>query len=235
MTTDNRMAVELMEEAEPAPEPGNFDRRKVIHSPSDAFPLDMQVASLESAGYVYVYDTENGERSVVNRNMLETQLQKLREDGTRYFTTVKPDVEPKRGTLKCLLHQDDPSRGQYDIWGVPTCNKSNLISEFQVNRHVQIRHRMEWQTIYEERERQEKEQDRQDREDERRFQRELLGIATQGRQQTQAPRTDDVSISGTVIYNPCDCGGQVREGYVAQHTRSKKHQRWEKKNGTQYS
>ena len=111
MTTDNRMAVELMEEAEPAPEPGNFDRRKVIHSPSHAFPLDMQVASLESAGYVYVYDTENGERSVVNRNMLETQLQKLREDGTRYFTTVKPDVEPKRGTLKCLLHQDDPSRG----------------------------------------------------------------------------------------------------------------------------
>ena len=32
MTTDNKMTVELMEEAEAAPEPGNFDRRKVIHS-----------------------------------------------------------------------------------------------------------------------------------------------------------------------------------------------------------
>ncbi len=234
MTTDNRMAVELIEEAEPAPEPGSFNRRQVIHSPSDAFPLDMQVASLESAGYVYVYDTLNGERSVVNRNMLETQLQKLREDGTRYFTTVKPDVEPTRGTLKCLLHPDDPSRGQYDSWGFPTCNKSNLISEFQVNRHVQIRHRMEWQTIYEEREKQEKEQERQDREDERRFQRELLGIATQGRQQAQALE-DDVRITGAIIYTDCDCGGQVREGYMAQHTRGKKHQRWEKKNGTQYS
>ena len=148
MTTDNKMTVELMEEAEPAPEPGSFDRRKVIHSPSDAFPIDVQIASLESAGYVYVYDTENGERSVVNRNMLESQLQKMRPEGTRYFTTVKPDKEPKRGTLKCLLHSDDPDRGQYDIWGFATCNKSNLISEFQVNRHVQIRHRMEWQFVF---------------------------------------------------------------------------------------
>ena len=235
MTTDNRMAVELIEEAEPAPEPGSFNRRQVIHSPSDAFPLDMQVASLESAGYVYVYDTLNGERSVVNRNMLETQLQKLREDGTRYFTTVKPDIEPIRGTLKCLLHPDDPSRGQYDSWGFPLCNKSNLVSEFQVNRHVQIRHRMEWQTIYEEREKQEKEQERQDREDERKFQRELLGIASQGRQQTQVLATNDTDIPGTTTYTPCDCGGEVREGYTAQHTRSKKHQRWEKKNGTQHS
>ena len=226
MTTDNRMTVELMEEAEPAPEPGNFDRRQVIHSPSDAFPIDVQVASLESAGYVYVYDTENGERSVVNRNMLETQLQKMRPDGTRYFTTVKPDIEPKRGTLKCLLHSDDPDRGQYDSWGFPTCNKSNLISEFQVNRHVQIRHRMEWQTIYEERERKEKEEERD-------FQRQLLGIATQGRPQASSPRRDDASE--TIDYTPCGCGGNVREGYIAQHTRSKKHQRWEKKNGTQHS
>ena len=234
MTTE-KMTMELIEEAESAPEPGSFDRRQVLHSSSDAFPMEVQVASLESAGYVYVYDTENGDKSVINRNMLETQLSKLRPDGTRFFTTVKPAFEPVKGTLKCLLHKADPDRGQYDIWGFPTCNKSNLISEFQVNRHVQIRHRMEWQTIYEEREKQEKEQDRQDREDERRFQRELLGIATQGRQQTQAQRTDDVGIPGTVIYNPCDCGGSVREGYVAQHTRSKKHQRWEKKNGTQYS
>ena len=219
MTTENKMTVELMEEAEPAPEPGNFDRRKVIHSPSDTFPIDVQVASLESAGYVYVYDTENGERSVVNRNMLESQLQKMRPDGTRYFTTVKPAIEPKRGTLKCLLHFDDPDRGQYDTWGFPTCNKSNLISEFQVNRHVQIRHRMEWQTIYEERERKEKEE-------ERNFQRQLLGLATQAGTQTQP------SGSAEARFAICDCGEDYRVGYVAQHQRGKKHQRWEKKNGT---
>jgi len=219
MTTDNKMTVELMEEAEPAPEPGSFDRRKVIHSPSDAFPIDVQIASLESAGYVYVYDTENGERSVVNRNMLESQLQKMRPEGTRYFTTVKPDKEPKRGTLKCLLHSDDPDRGQYDIWGFATCNKSNLISEFQVNRHVQIRHRMEWQTIYEEKERKEKEE-------ERNFQRQLLGLATRTGPQPQA------TISAEAQFDTCTCGQEYRVGYIAQHQRGKKHQRWEKKNGT---
>ncbi len=225
MTTE-KMTMELIEEAESAPEPGSFDRRQVLHSSSDAFPMEVQVASLESAGYVYVYDTENGDKSVINRNMLETQLSKLRPDGTRFFTTVKPAFEPVKGKLKCLLHKDDPDRGQYDSWGFATCNKSNLISEFQVNRHVQIRHRMEWQTIYEERERQEKEE-------ERNFQRQLLGLATQGRQQTQSQtQADDAGIPGTVIYTPCGCGGQVREGYVIQHTRSKKHQRWEKKNGT---
>ena len=225
MTTE-KMTMELIEEAESAPEPGSFDRRQVLHSSSDAFPMEVQVASLESAGYVYVYDTENGDKSVINRNMLETQLSKLRPDGTRFFTTVKPAFEPVKGKLKCLLHKDDPDRGQYDSCGFATCNKSNLISEFQVNRHVQIRHRMEWQTIYEERERQEKEE-------ERNFQRQLLGLATQGSQQTQSQtQADDAGIPGTVIYTPCGCGGQVREGYVIQHTRSKKHQRWEKKNGT---
>ena len=235
MTTDNKMTVELMEEAEAAPEPGNFDRRKVIHSSSDTFPIDVQIASLESAGYVYVYDTENGERSIVNRNMLESQLQKMRPDDTRYFTTVKPSIEPKRGTLKCLLHKDDPERWQYDIWGFATCNKSNLVSEFQVNRHVQVRHRMEWQTIYDERERKEKEE-------ERNFQRQLLGIATQTGAATQGPGSDAASNAdttrdtrGEAVYTPCGCGGSVREGYIAQHTRSKKHQRWEKKNGTQHS
>jgi len=219
MTTDNKMTVELMEEAEPAPEPGSFDRRKVIHSPSDAFPIDVQIASLESAGYVYVYDTENGERSVVNRNMLESQLQKMRPEGTRYFTTVKPDKEPKRGTLKCLLHSDDPDRGQYDIWGFATCNKSNLISEFQVNRHVQIRHRMEWQTIYEDRERKEKEE-------ERNFQRQLLGAATRTGVQPE------VAVSAEARFDICTCGQEYRAGYIAQHQRGERHQRWEKKNGT---
>ena len=225
MTTE-KMTVELIEEAEVAPEPGNFDRRQVIHSSSDVFPMEVQLSSLESAGYVYVYDTKTGSRSVVNRNMLETQLSKLRPDGTRCFPTVKPAFEPVKGTLKCLLHKDDPDRGQYDSWGFATCSKSNLISEFQVNRHVQIRHRMEWQTIYEERERQEKEE-------ERNFQRQLLGLAAQTGAATQGAGPGNASA--TIDYTPCGCGGQVREGYVAQHTRSKKHQRWEKKNGTQHS
>ena len=224
MTTE-KMTVELIEEAEAAPEPGSFNRSQVIHSSSDAFPIDVQIASLESAGYVYVYDTADGERSVVNRNMLEAQLSKLRPDGTRFFTTVKPAFEPVRGTLKCLLHKDDPDRGQYDIWGFATCNKSNLVSEFQVNRHVQVRHRMEWQTI-------EAERERAEREEERNFQRQLLASFSGQAPQTQASDTVD-TVDTAEDYTDCGCGEAIRSRYLAQHRKSKKHQRWEKRHGSQ--
>ena len=226
MTTE-KMTVELIEEAESAPEPGSFNRQQVINSPSDAFPIDVQISSLESAGYVYVYDNITGDRSVVNRNMLEAQLSKLRPDGTRFFTTAKPNFEPKQGELKCLLHEDDPERWQYDEWGFAVCNKSNLTSEFQVNRHVQIRHRMEWQTIYEERERKDKEEDRN-------FQRQLLGLATQGGTQPQV-QSQTQEVDKSIGYSSCECGEEYRNGYSAQHQRGKKHQRWEKKNGAQHS
>ena len=222
MTTE-KMSVELIEEAESAPEPGSFNRRQVIHSQSDVFPIDVQISSLESAGYVYVYDNITGDRSVINRNMLEQQLSKLRPDVTRYFTTVKPTATPKRGELKCLLHKDDPERWQYDEWGFAVCNKSNLVSEFQVNRHVQIRHRMEWQTIYEERQVKEKEEERD-------FQRQLLGIAGSNNTQSQVQEVDK-----SIGYSSCECGEEYRNGYSAQHQRGKKHQRWEKKNGAQHS
>ena len=226
MTTE-KMTVELIEEAESAPEPGSFNRQQVINSPSDAFPVDVQISSLESAGYAYVYDNITGDRSVVNRNMLEAQLSKLRLDGTRYFTTVKPNVEPKRGELKCLLHEDDPERWQYDEWGFAVCNKSNLVSEFQVNRHVQIRHRMEWQTIYEERQVKEKEE-------ERNFQRQLLGLAVANNAQAQV-QSQPQEVDKSIGYSSCECGEEYRNGYSAQHQRGKKHQRWEKKNGAQHS
>jgi hypothetical protein len=153
--------------------------------------------------------------------MLEQQLSKLRPDGTRFFTTVKPDIEPTRGTLKCLLHKDNSERWQYDEWGFAVCNKSNLVSEFQVNRHVQIRHRMEWQTIYEDRQVKEKEEERD-------FQRQLLGLAVKNTPQPQAEESN-------VGYSTCECGEEYRSGYVAQHQRGTKHQQWETNNGAQHS
>jgi hypothetical protein len=78
---------------------------------------------------------------------------------------------------------------------------------------------MEWQTIYEEKERKEKEE-------ERNFQRQLLGIATQTGVQPQA------AVSAEARFDICGCGEEYRAGYIAQHQRGKKHQRWEKKNVT---
>lgn len=218
MTTENKLTEELMQEAEQAAEPGNLGRSAVIHAMAGEFPVDMQVASLESAGYVYVYDTQTAQRSVVNRNMLDTQLRKLRPDGARFFTTVKPDFDPPRGALKCVLHPDDPNRATYDAWGFAVCPKSNLQTEFYREQHARVRHRVEWENIS-------SAQSRKERDEERTFQRQLMNLALQ----TPAG-------GGQVIEDAtnCGCGESIRPRYMTQHCRSKKHQRWEsrRKNGS---
>ena len=164
---------ELMQEVEEAEEPGNLREGQVLHRSNDDMPLGVQVASVESAGHVFIYNTKTGSQSKTNRNMLEAQLKKVfPEDGTRVFTTVKPPFEPPRGTYKCLLHADNEERAHYDQMGLATCTKDDLASEYQVQRHMERRHRMEWATIGEER-------DRAEKDEERRFQRTLMAAIAQ--------------------------------------------------------
>ena len=164
---------ELMQEVEEAEEPGNLREGQVLHRSNDDMPLGVQVASVASAGHVFIYNTKTGDRSKTNRNMLEDQLRKVfPEDGTRVFTTIKPDFEPPRGTYKCLLHADNEEREHYDQMGLATCTKDDLASEYQVQRHMERRHRMEWATIGEER-------DRAEKDEERHFQRTLMAAIAQ--------------------------------------------------------
>ena len=164
---------ELMQEVEEAEEPGNLREGQVLHRSNDDMPLGVQVASVASAGHVFIYNTKTGDRSKTNRNMLEDQLRKVfPEDGTRVYTTVKPPFEPPRGTYKCLLHADNAEREHYDQMGLATCTKDDLASEYQVQRHMERRHRMEWATIGEER-------DRAEKDEERRFQRTLMAAIAQ--------------------------------------------------------
>ena len=164
---------ELMQEVEEAEEPGNLREGQVLHRSNDDMPLGVQVASVASAGHVFIYNTKTGDRSKTNRNMLEDQLKKtFPEDGTRVFTTVKPPFEPPRGAYHCLLHADSEEREHYDQMGLATCTKDDLASEYQVQRHMERRHRMEWATIGEER-------DRAEKDEERRFQRTLMAAIAQ--------------------------------------------------------
>jgi hypothetical protein len=125
--------------------------------------VEMTPTQLKSAGYVYIYDTKTHERSVCHRNNLRNALNKRRPDGSLVFTTVKPKYKPGRGVLKCLLHPDE-RKPEYDEWGFAVCLKSNLTSPFQVRRHMQKRHKQEWEAIKEAQDREEKEKERQLRE-----------------------------------------------------------------------
>jgi len=123
----------------------------------------MTPAPVLSAGQVYIYDTKTYERSVCRRNNLRHKLQLKREDGSLVFTTVKPKLLPQRGVLKCMLHPAE-RKEMYDAWGFPICRKSNLTSPFQVRRHMQKRHKQEYEAIKEEEARIEKDRERQLRE-----------------------------------------------------------------------
>jgi hypothetical protein len=140
--------------------------------------LEAQTAKVESAGYVKIYDTNTGEMSLCNRNMLVHHLKKRRPDNSIVFTTIKPKFAPKRGKLKCLLHPDSPNRAHYDEMGLAVCRKSNITSPYQVIRHMQKRHKVEYGTIKEEEARLEKQREREERQEDRKLQAELLKTAT---------------------------------------------------------
>jgi len=159
---------ELIRDAEAAAEPG-MQKDTVLHRGDEDVPAPMTAAEMTSAGWVYIYDTRTGERSICNKNNLAHNLKKKRDDGSLVFTTKT--MTAARGTYKCLLHPDDPNRKHYDDIGLPTCPKSNLNSPFQVNRHMQKRHKQEWATIQEERQAAKEQRDRE-------FQERLLMQAT---------------------------------------------------------
>jgi hypothetical protein len=136
---------------EKAPEPGSLHIKDIIHRGDGDVPATMITQALTSAGWVFIYDTKTGERSVSNRNNLRDNLLKKRDDGSRVFSLRAPvGITPHRGTLKCMLHADDPNRKHYDELGLPVCRKSNLTSQFQVMRHMAARHKTELATIEQE-------------------------------------------------------------------------------------
>ncbi len=171
MEDNQKLIEEMMRDAEKADEPGTFRPGRVINQGDDDLSSPMVAMKLKSAGHTPIYDTHTGDRSITNNNMLLAQLKKTRPDGSNVFATVKPKVLPHRGTLECMLHKNNVNRDHYNFLGLPECPKSNLTNPLQVKRHMQKRHKVEWQTLEEERIAREKQEDRD-------FQRSVISQAT---------------------------------------------------------
>jgi len=158
MVQNNEVSIqEQLRDAEAAEEPGNIKAGTVV---GNADGVTLSANELHSAGWVYVYDTFTGDRSIVNRNMLPQQLQKRREDGSYAFTTTKPQTERVLGQIKCRLHKDDPERELFDSWGLAYCTKDNLTASHDLRVHMEKRHRREWATIDGENRAKEKEEEK---------------------------------------------------------------------------
>ena len=126
---------------------------QIEHTPTGDTPIAMAITEMSNPTYPVVYDRFTGEPSYVNRSMLGAQLQKRDARGRRVFTTSRKEVEtdpatgqptiPWRGKEVCLLHVDAENRAEYDAMGLPTCTKANLVNTFQVNNHLQSKHKQE--------------------------------------------------------------------------------------------
>ena len=162
MTTNDGTAIEeMLRDAEDAAEPGDMASGQVISQNGE---MTMTTSQLQSAGWVYVYDTRTADRSVVNRNMLPQQLQKQRLDGSYVFSTRKPEgIEIIVGDLNCFLHADDPNREKYNRMGLVTCIKIGFLNELDRANHMRYRHPRAYATLENERVREEREAERLER------------------------------------------------------------------------
>jgi len=161
MTTHGTAIEELLRDAEAAVEPGDLAAGQIINRSED---ITMTTSELQSAGWVYVYDTLTADRSVVNRNMLPQQLEKRRPDGSYVFSTRKPEgIEIIVGDLNCFLHGDDPNRETYDRMGLVTCVKTGFLNELDRANHMRYRHPRAYATLENERVREDREAERLER------------------------------------------------------------------------
>lgn len=154
---DPQLVEELLRNLDRVREPSES---RVVHEGDEKLPAPMVVSSVKSPGYVYIYDTITGEASLCKPYALKKALEKKRDDGSYVFTTRKPNVAPKRGTLTCLLHKDDPNRQHYTELGLPVCKKCNLTSPYQVKEHMRHKHPQEFKAIEAEREDLKKQEER---------------------------------------------------------------------------
>jgi len=138
----------------------------------------MTVAQVIGNDKILVYDTKTGEPSVALRYLLPRLLEDKNKDGTRRWTTKRPQgIIRKAGKIKCLLHPDNANRKEYDDMGFSTCYKHNLPSEHALRMHMMHRHKVEWEAI-------EMFRKEAERKEERDFQRGIIKRAT-GRTKTK--------------------------------------------------
>jgi len=110
-----------------------------------------QLGLSSTANELTLWNRETGEPSQVLSDQLRLRLRQRFPaghplQGERVYTHEK--MEPlRRGHELCLLHKDHPQRAEMDEVGFRNkfCRKANLISEYEVQQHLQRKHKKAWE------------------------------------------------------------------------------------------
>lgn len=180
LTAENNeaMVAEMLRSAKGIELPSDLKQNPVIHKENEELPARMVVSELQSGKYFWIWETDSHEKVPCLGYMLQQKLRQHLPSGKPRFTLTNPGILPKRGSLKCLLHQDSPDRDTHDEMGFATCPKSNITNRHQLEMHMRKRHKQEWEAI---------ENDRlsKEREEDRTLQRLLLANAASNAQETK--------------------------------------------------
>lgn len=152
---------EMLRSATPAELPGDLSKNPVVFKGDESLPAPMVGKVISSAGYVYVWDTRTYEKIPILYYMLPAKMRQRRKDGSFRFTTTDPKQNPRRGTIKCMLHEKSENREHYDELGFRVCPKDNITNKFQLQQHMVKKHPQEWAAIKSEKEEREKAEDRE--------------------------------------------------------------------------
>jgi hypothetical protein len=157
--------VAILEQAEaikngPAstPEPGTDDFTSAMGLiPADEIKAKGGIADIsDPTRLLTIYVTKTGEPrevpawTLVGRNSI---LRRKNEDGTRVYSD-KQNPAFHAGAVPCMLHRSHPERETFRGFGLLVdCPASKLASYYDQQQHMKLRHRREWATIEENRNR----------------------------------------------------------------------------------
>ena len=151
---------EMLRDAHKAEVPSELQSNPVIHKGDTVLPSPVVVKELSGAGYIWVWDTRTFEKVPVLTYMIPAKLRMRRPDGSYRWTTTDPGLQPKRGTIKCMLHYNAEHRVHYNELGFRLCKKDNITNDYQLQQHMIKKHPQEWAALKAEREAAEKAEDR---------------------------------------------------------------------------
>lgn len=120
----------------------------VLVSPEGADPSGMHVSALRFKGYVEVWDTVTGDKSLQPWWLMWQTMNKRRPDGTLVFTRTDPHIAPNHGAdLFCPLHPESPEFASLSGMGFKACKKRHIPHEAARTHHVRSSHKRAWDAI----------------------------------------------------------------------------------------
>lgn len=139
----------LLEQEVASVEPPSYMRSgEIINRPTEEAPAPMQVSDLRFKGYVEVWDTRTGIKSLQPWWLLWQTMRKTREDGSLVFSRTDPQIPPNYGAdLFCPLNPASPDYPKLKGMGFKQCRKQHIPHQDALMRHVQKSHSRAWDAM----------------------------------------------------------------------------------------